>query len=179
VIKKIGSKLVYRDQWMVLKQDKVLFPDGHEGTYAVVNRLDGAMVLIINQYHELLLVKQFRYPTGHFSWELPGGGIDESEEVEDSLRREVKEETGQELGELVAIGKFYPLSSQSTEKEYVFLARVDDIEVKEPEDENEAIVECRVVTIEAAIEMVEKGEIDDPVTAVAIFMGKRYLEKKG
>ncbi|WP_054707684.1 NUDIX hydrolase [Bacillus sp. JCM 19041] len=63
--------------------------------------LPGAVVLIINNKNELLL--QHRRDGG---WGLPGGLMELGESMEETARREVKEETGLDLGALTLLGLF-------------------------------------------------------------------------
>ncbi|WP_406944287.1 NUDIX hydrolase [Halobacillus sp. SY10] len=57
--------------------------------------LPGAVVIIENEQQEILL--QHRKDGG---WGLPGGLMELGESLEETARREVKEETGLQLGEL-------------------------------------------------------------------------------
>jgi 8-oxo-dGTP pyrophosphatase MutT (NUDIX family) len=61
--------------------------------------LTGSVVLILNEYNELLL--QHRTDGG---WGLPGGLMELAESLEDTARREVKEETGLDVGKLKLLG---------------------------------------------------------------------------
>lgn len=54
---------------------------------------------------EVLLIQRGREPfAGH--WALPGGFLDMQETLEESARRELREETGLEIDELQAVGPF-------------------------------------------------------------------------
>ncbi|MBN2317039.1 MAG: NUDIX hydrolase [Sedimentisphaerales bacterium] len=46
---------------------------------------------------KLVLTKEFRVPIWDFEYGFPAGLIDDGEEIEDTVRRELKEETGLEL----------------------------------------------------------------------------------
>ncbi|MDJ0333584.1 NUDIX hydrolase [Planococcus sp. S3-L1] len=63
--------------------------------------LSGSVVLVVNQKNELLL--QHRNDGG---WGLPGGLMELDESLEDTARREVKEETGLDIGDLRLLGVF-------------------------------------------------------------------------
>lgn len=63
--------------------------------------LTGSVVLIINEEKKLLL--QHR---NDGSWSLPGGLMELGESLEETARREVKEETGLDIGELELLDVF-------------------------------------------------------------------------
>lgn len=63
--------------------------------------LPGAVVIILNNQNEVLL--QHRTDGG---WGLPGGLMELGESLEETARREVKEETGLIIDELELIGVF-------------------------------------------------------------------------
>lgn len=63
--------------------------------------LPGSVVLILNDHNELLL--QHR---ADGSWGLPGGIMELGESLEETARREVKEETGLDVGNLKLLNVF-------------------------------------------------------------------------
>jgi 8-oxo-dGTP pyrophosphatase MutT (NUDIX family) len=68
---------------------------------------------VITRENEVLLVND---RTGEDKWDLPGGGIEDGEDLETALSREIKEETGMSLrgmSEMVCqfVEYFYDLTS--------------------------------------------------------------------
>jgi 8-oxo-dGTP pyrophosphatase MutT (NUDIX family) len=59
---------------------------------------EAVRAILLTPDDEVLLVR-FEFPT-RTVWALPGGGIDPGEDPEEALRRELREETGHDLGEI-------------------------------------------------------------------------------
>ncbi len=55
-----------------------------------------AVAVIINDKGEVLLTQRYepKNPSVHLSWQLPGGGVEKNESIEDACIREALEETG-------------------------------------------------------------------------------------
>ena len=63
-------------------------------------------VLVINKKtNEILLIKRLKEPFKN-CWALPGGFVDENEDLEKAARRELFEETNIETNEMIQIGTF-------------------------------------------------------------------------
>ena len=63
-------------------------------------------VLVINKKaDEILLIKRLNEPFKD-CWALPGGFVDENEDLEQAARRELFEETNVETNEMIQIGTF-------------------------------------------------------------------------
>jgi ADP-ribose pyrophosphatase YjhB (NUDIX family) len=63
-------------------------------------------VIIENNKKEILLVKRKFNPKKNY-WDLPGGFVMPDENIENSTRREIKEELGITLGKLYYLGSFF------------------------------------------------------------------------
>ncbi|HCB02065.1 MAG TPA: ADP-ribose pyrophosphatase [Anaerolineae bacterium] len=56
-------------------------------------------------------------------WFMPGGGLKRNESLEQAARREAKEETGAELGEITLLGVFSNFIQWKTDHTVVFLCK--------------------------------------------------------
>ena len=152
-----------------------------------LDRGNGVAALLYNRTtQKIVLVRQFRYPA---SLEGPGwileivAGMHEAGEVpEDTMRREILEETGYEAEHLEPVSSFYLTPGGSSEKIHLFYAETSVPQrrtagggVKE-EGEDIEVVE---LSPEQAWQALDQNEIVDAKTLVALLWCKRkFAEKK-
>jgi len=65
-IKTLGSRRVYENRWMKVREDRIVYPDGSESIYGVVEKNDAALIFAMDDEDGVYLVEQFRYPVGSF-----------------------------------------------------------------------------------------------------------------
>ena len=91
---------------------------------------------------KILLIKRATVPFKGY-WALPGGRLDPGETVEQTVVREVKEETDLDVAVICKVGEYHEQGVQGgVEYDYYpacFLVKVVDGEVKKQESEIEAI----------------------------------------
>jgi len=180
MFKKISSKTVYKNKRMIVFEDKIEYKNGEKGTYTYFKRRNGVLVLVWSlDTRKVLLIQQYRYPIQKVQWTIPGGAIDDDELPEMAAKREVFEETGLEISKLEKIGVFFPMSSCALESETLFLSFVKfGLSSKKGQLYDEEIMKTKFITINKAIEMMDRGEISDAMTSLAIQMLDRRMGNK-
>ena len=141
-----------------------------------LERGDGAAALLYKpRVERLVLVRQFRYPTcaqgPGWLLELVAGMIGDGEAPEETVRREILEETGYEVRALRPISTFYLSPGGSSERIFLFYAETDD-DARRGEggglaEESEEI-ELVEMGLEEAWSLLDAGEIADAKTLVAL-----------
>lgn len=121
-MKKLSSRVVYQNHWMVVREDKIQLADNTESIYGVVEKLDFSIV-IPYQDDCVWLVEQFRYVIGERFWEFPMGAADsEKETPEEVALKELREETGLIAGKIEYIGHLFEAYGYSSQRMHVFVA---------------------------------------------------------
>ncbi|MGY1747558.1 NUDIX domain-containing protein [Blastococcus sp. SYSU D00695] len=118
-----GSREVYRNPWIRVREDAVEREDGSAGVYGVVEKAHFALVLPFER-DGFWLVEQYRYPLGRRAWEFPQGtwGAGSSGTPEELARAELAEETGLRAGSLRHLGHLDLAPGLSTQEFDVWLA---------------------------------------------------------
>jgi ADP-ribose pyrophosphatase len=114
------------------------------------------------------MIRQERIPIRAALWEVPAGQIDEGAAIEDVALRELREETGYELGpggELLPLGHFFSSPGFTDEHSYFFLARgVRPANGGHAHEEAETILDCRAFALSDVTRMIAGNEIRDANT---------------
>jgi 8-oxo-dGTP pyrophosphatase MutT (NUDIX family) len=122
-IERVASREIYRNAWLVLREDDIRRPDGSRGIYSVVDKPTYALVMPYDG-HRFRLVEQFRYPLGARRWEFPQGTGPGLADVEPSelAARELREETGLLATSFEALGQLDTAAGMTSQRGWVFLA---------------------------------------------------------
>jgi 8-oxo-dGDP phosphatase len=121
-IRTLASRVAYETPWLRVHQDVVERQDGSRGTFGYVAfPYPIAVIAAVDAERRICLVRQWRYPWGRDSWELPAGRCEAGEAPEDGARRELREEAGVEARLLQPLSTFYASASIATQF-HLFLA---------------------------------------------------------
>ena len=162
----VRRRLVHRGRAIDFYADTVRLPDGakafreyvgHPGAVAVVPFLDRTTVV---------LVRQYRYPVGATTWEIPAGKLDKGEPPLKALRRELREETGYSARRVRRLLTFWPAPAFSNERLHIY--RADGLVPGRARPDEDEFIEARPLPLKTALGWISSGKIRDAKTVIGL-----------
>jgi ADP-ribose pyrophosphatase len=176
---RLDSRLVHDGRIVHLSVDTVRLPDGSVGQLEMIRHSGASAVLPVlgdpgSADPEILLVRQYRYATGGYIYEVPAGRPDEpGEDWEVCARRELQEETGMQAAELRYLTAIFTTPGFTDEKIHLFLATgLTEGDTKYDHDE---FIELIRMPLSQALEMVRSGEITDGKTICTLLYASSFV----
>lgn len=169
---------IYQNPWISLREDQVLNPKGGQGIYGVVSFKNKAIGIIpIDGEGYTYLVGQYRYALNEYSWEIPmGGGLVENDILE-SAKRELQEETGFTAAKWTNICRLHTSNSVTDEEGFVFLAQ--ELTAGETAFEETEDLQIKRVPFAEAVRMAMNNEITDAISVAGILKAHFVLQQQG
>ncbi len=163
----LTSREVYRNPWIRVREDTVRRPDGSPGIYGVVTTALAVGVLALTDADEVVLVGQWRYTLDAYSWELVEGGAHDGEDSLMAAQRELREEAGYTAARWERLGGDLAVSNSVTdERAELWLAQDLTPVPAAPEPTEDLTV--RLVPLDEALALVDRGELTDVLTVVGL-----------
>ncbi|MCL4459211.1 MAG: NUDIX hydrolase [Chloroflexi bacterium] len=162
----IGSERIYSGRILNLRVDTVRLPSGHTAKREVVEHRGSVGIVALDADENILLVRQYRHPVGRVLLEIPAGTLEEDEDIEQCVRRELQEETGYQAGRIERLLDFYPTPGFCSEYLHIYLAK--DLRLGKPVLEEDERVELAKLPLKRALELLRDGCIYDGKTIIGL-----------
>ena len=168
---RLCGETVYRGRILDLEVDTVRLPNGSETVREVVRHRGAAVVLPLHEDGRVLLVRQYRSPSGEVLMELPAGKIDPGEGPEVCAARELEEETGWSAVEMHPLGSFLTTPGFTDELLHAFVATPLSAAAGVDRDSDE-VIEVVEMELRELVEACRSGRIRDGKTLAALFLAQ-------
>jgi 8-oxo-dGTP pyrophosphatase MutT (NUDIX family) len=176
-VRQIGSRVVYRNNWMTVREDDIQFADGTVSIYGVVDKADYA-IAVAEEDGYLHLVEQYRYACAKRSLEFPMGGwpAGKSGTAEELAIAELSEETGLTAASWVHIGHLIQSSGYSPQAFDIYLA-TDLTPGAHNREHTEVDMVHKVLSESQFRELIADGTITDGPTIAAYAMLQLHRDR--
>ena len=170
--KSVSTKRIFDGRLIGVRVDTVQLPNGQEATREIVEHPGAVAIIAITDENKLVLVRQYRRPTGEVLLEIPAGVPGKEEQGTEAARRELEEETGYQAKSIKNIFAGYSSPGYSDELIEFYLATELTLAPAHP-DEDE-FVEVELIDLKAGLNLIKTGKIKDNKTAVGIMIADRW-----
>lgn len=167
--KEISSENVFDGVLLHVRKDEVELPNGHKSVREWIKHPGASSVIPLLPDNQIILVKQFRYPVGQVTLEVPAGKLDvEGEDPLVCAERELSEETGytaEKIWKLTTIATTVGFSN-----EFIHLYAATDLKAGKQHPDDDEFINAVKVPLTAALHMVESGKIIDAKSIISILL---------
>jgi len=176
---RVARRPVHDGRIVHLSIDTVRLPDGSVHELEFIHHAGASAVLPLmgsvgEPDPDVLLIRQYRYATGGYLYELPAGmPAVEGESWEEVARRELEEETGWRAGRLLPLTWIWTTPGFTDERIHLWLA-TDLVPAASKLDEDEFLEVVRT-PLSQALRWVEDGKIVDGKSVAALLYASRFV----
>lgn len=161
-----GERAVYTSPWLDVRLADVELPDGRRFDHHLVRVRPAAGALCVDGLNRVLLIWRHRFIPDVWGWELPGGRVEQGEELAEAAAREVLEETGWKPGPLTHLLDVRTSPGFTDGVHHIFRAE-GAVHIGPPADEIEA-ERVEWVPLETAPQLIARGEVNSASTMAGL-----------
>ncbi len=173
--KKVSSEYIFDGNLLQVYSDTVALPNGSTSTREYIKHQGAVAVVPVTEDNEIIAVRQYRYPIGRVTIEIPAGKLDRGEEPLEAAKRELSEETGVESADIEYIGGLYPSVAYTDELIHMYVAK--NLKYGEMHTDEDEFLDVVKIKIDKFVEMILSGEIMDSKTQAAVLKVAMMLKK--
>ncbi|MHB2026381.1 MAG: NUDIX domain-containing protein [Elusimicrobiota bacterium] len=146
--------------------DEVSLPDGRRAKREYLDHPGASAVVPFLDCNHIVMVRQYRYPVGKSTLEIPAGKLDLGERPLACARRELAEETGHRARNMKKITAFYPSPAFANEEIHIFAAW--NLFSGNPHRDEDEFLRVEIISFDRALRQVREGKIKDSKTVIGL-----------
>lgn len=166
--KRLGRKTIIDTKFLKVYEDKVELPNGNiMDDYSIVEKPSYSMIVALDINGNIVTIDEYKYAIDKVIHTLPAGHIEKGEDVVESGKRELAEETGFTGGEWVNLGEYYDYTTKDSHRAH-FIKATNVTKTQETNfDPNEDLTQ-RIISITQLKEEIGRGEWRANATLTAL-----------
>jgi ADP-ribose pyrophosphatase len=172
----LRSEIIYKGPVFGVRRDEVVEPGGVRAVREVITHPGSVVVLPVLPDGRILLIRQYRYATRQYLWELVAGRIDSGESVRQAAARELVEETGYRAKQFRVFLDVFPTPGFLEERMYILLA--ENLTTGEAQPEEDERITAKAFRRGDLEEMIRKNVLRDAKTVAGLLYYFRFLAGK-
>lgn len=169
----LKRSIAFSCPWYDVARERIRLPTDRVIDYFSISIPPSVMVVPVTADRQIVFLRQYRYPTRTWSYELPGGNTRGKSPVATG-RQELFEETGYRAGRWTRLGFFHPYSGMSNEVCYVYLAR--DLTPGTQHLEEREFIQVVTMPIRQVFRWVAGNRIQDGMTLASLLLAGSHLQ---
>ena len=165
--KQLKRDEIFSGEVLHLVKDTVLLPNGKTSTREMCLHIGAVAIIPLLDDGRVVMERQYRYAQEREYLEIPAGKLNTpDEDLLLAAKRELSEETGAVAKEWIYLGEIDTTPALMNEKIHLYLAK--DISFAERHLDDDEFLNVELIPLTDLIKMVERGEIMDAKTQIAI-----------
>jgi ADP-ribose pyrophosphatase len=171
----LKQRLFYKGRKFNFEVNRLRLPNKVEGEWECVRHPGGALAIPVTPDGKLILVRQYRFAVQGRLLEFPAGTVEVNEDPQETVKREIEEETGYRAHKWQKLGEFFLAPGYSDEIIYAYLAQdLEKLDIPPEQDEDEDI-EVVFFTPEELEKAIFEGEPVDAKSISSFFLARPFL----
>ena len=166
----LNTKHLIDSPWLQIEEQRVRTDDGDVlPDYYVGQKSDFVMVYATTEDGQVIVLRGYSHGAGTYTLGLVAGGVDKNESPEETVARELLEETGYAVAfdDIHYIGSYFVSASWLKDRAHLFRA-INAKKVREPRLEKGESITTLLKTKEEVLELIRTNQFRDPYSCLAV-----------